>query len=411
MIRLKNVKTLGKGIENLTVQSEKQLTIDCEKRLVRLPGLIDAHVHFRTPGAEHKEDWISGARAAVHGGITTVFDMPNNNPACVDPDSFLQKKSLIDKQLKECGIPLNYKLFFGADKNHILSVGKVSDQVIGVKIFMGSSTGGLVMEDRAAIDRAFELAAQHDLMVAVHAEDEEILKERQKTYSAEKNPAVHSKIRDRSAAIKATELAIELADKYNSRVYILHLSTKEEVNLVRQARDQQILVFAETTPHHLFLNDSAYEKWGTKVQMNPPLRNKEDQEALWEAIHDETIDSIGSDHAPHTIEEKSRPYGEAPSGIPGIETTLPLLLNACNEGKISLEQIVKLMRINLEQIYNLPHSSDAVLVDMEMEKTLSDEMILSKCGWSPYSGMTLKGWPVYTIINGIPFKAEDATPL
>jgi len=411
MIQLKRVKTLGNGIEDLTIDSEIDLTIDCEERLIRLPGLIDPHVHFRTPGAEHKENWMSGPKAAIRGGITTVFDMPNNQPPCVDPESFHQKKALIDQQLKECGIPLNYKLFFGADKDHILSVGKVREEVIGVKIFMGSSTGGLVMEDRESIDRAFELAAQHDLMVAVHAEDEEILKQRQQKFAGEKNPAVHSKIRDRSAAIKATELAIELAEKYNSRVYILHLSTKEELDLVRQARDRQILVFAETTPHHLFLNEGAYENWGTKVQMNPPLRTSKDQEALWEAIHDETIDSIGSDHAPHTLYEKNLPYGQAPSGIPGIETTLPLLLNACNEGKLSLEQIVKLMRINLEQIYSLPHSGDAVLVDMELTKAVNDKDILSKCGWSPYSGMTLKGWPVYTIINGKPFKAEDATPL
>lgn len=403
--------TLGNGVEDLLVRSEKEMTIDCEKRLVRLPGLIDAHVHFRTPGSEHKENWISGAKAAIRGGITTVFDMPNNQPPCVDPESFQQKKLLIDKQLKECGIPLNYKLFFGADKDRILSVGQISSEVIGIKIFMGSSTGGLVMEDLESIDRAFELAAQHNLMVAVHAEDEKILKERQKKFANEKNPAIHSKIRDRSAAIKATELAIALADKYNTRVYILHLSTKEELSLVRQARKQQILVFAETTPHHLFLNEEAYEKWGTKVQVNPPLRTKKDQEALWEAIHDETIDSIGSDHAPHTLDEKNLPFGKAPSGIPGIETTLPLLLNACNEGKISLEQVVKLMRINLEHIYNLCRSSDAVLVDMEMEKTVSDIDMLTKCGWSPYSGMTLKGWPVYTILNGNPFKAEDATPL
>lgn len=411
MITLKQVKTLSGMIEDLTIESEDQLDINCEGRLIRLPGLIDAHVHFRTPGAEHKENWITGAQAAINGGITTVFDMPNNTPPCIDPDSFHQKCALIDQQLKECGIPLHYKLFFGADIDHISTVGRVRDQVIGIKVFMGSSTGGLVMKDRAAIDRAFELAAQHNLMVAVHAEDEEILKKRQQMFAAEKDPSVHSKIRDRSAAIKATELAIELADKYNSQVYILHMSTKEELDLVRQAKKQQILVFAETTPHHLFLNTDAYAKWGVKVQMNPPLRTKDDQDALWEAIHDETIDSIGSDHAPHTLEEKSLPYGQAPSGVPGVETTLPLLLHACNEGRLSLEQIVKLMRINLEQIYSLPHSQDAVLVDMEMKKTLRDEMIRSKCGWSPYSGMTLKGWPVYTIVQGKPFKVDHATTL
>lgn len=406
MIKLKQIKTLTGYIEDLNIESEEDSVIDGKGHLLRLPGLIDAHVHFRTPGAEHKENWKSGAKAAIQGGITTVFDMPNNIPPCVDPESFRNKCALIDKQLKECGIPLHYRLFFGADRNHMDTLGKIKEEVIGVKIYMGSSTGGLLMEDRASIDRAFELAAQYNLMIAVHAEDEEILRKQKAKFANETDPSVHSKIRDRKAAIKAAELAIELANKYNSGVYILHLSTKEELELVRQAKKEEILVFAEATPHHLFLTENDYEKWGTKVKMNPPLRTKKDQEALWDGIHDNTIDSIGSDHAPHTLEEKNQPYSKAPSGIPGIETTLPLLLNASHEGKITIEQIVKLMRINLEQIYNLPHSSDAVLVDLEMEKTLTDEMLKTKCRWSPYSGRTLKGWPVYTIIKGKPFKVN-----
>jgi dihydroorotase len=406
MIIIKNMKSLSGIIEDLTIESEDDYSYDAEGKLIGLPGLIDAHVHFRTPGAEEKENWISGAKAAIQGGVTTVFDMPNNTPSCVDPQSFSIKKSLIDQQLAACGIPLRYHLFLGADKDHIETMGQIRNKIIGIKVYMGSSTGGLVMNDPKDLDRTFELAAQHNLMVAVHAEDEGVLKERQAAYAHSSDPADHSKIRDRQAAIKATEQAISLAEKYNSQVYILHLSTKEELDLVRQAKKQQILVFAEVSPHHLFLNEDDYEKWDTKVQVNPPLRTEKDQEALWEGIHDKTVDSIGSDHAPHILSEKNQPFGKAPSGIPGVETTLPLLLNAVNQGKISLEHIVNLMRINPEQIYNLPHNNDFVLVDMEMEKILSDKMLKTKCGWSPYSGRTLKGWPIYTIVQNKIFKVN-----
>ncbi len=406
MTTFKNIKTLSGNIEDLIVEDKKDTVIDGKGKLTMLPGLVDPHVHFRTPGAEFKEDWKTGARAAIQGGITTVFDMPNNTPPCVDPESFQAKKNLIDQQLAECDIPLRYQLYYGADRDKIEFVGKVKNQIIGIKVFMGSSTGGLVMDDSEAIDRAFQLAAQHNLMLSVHAEDEEILQKRAKEFSGISDPAIHSKIRDRSAAIKATEQAISLASKYNSQVFILHLSTKEEMELVRQAKKDEILVFAEVAPHHLFLTEEDYGKWGTKVQMNPPLRTKADQEALWEGIHDQTVDTIGSDHAPHTLDEKNQPYGKAPSGVPGVETTLPLLLNAVNEKKITLEQIVNLMRINPEQIFTLPHTKDKVLVDMNLEKRIMDEHLQTKCRWSPYTGRTLKGWPIYTILQDRVFKVN-----
>lgn len=406
MISIKNVLDLQGQARNLTISSDIEETIDAKGKLTVFPGLIDPHVHFRVPGAEHKEDWKTAALAAVRGGVTTVFDMPNNNPSCFSLDNLKEKKKLIDAQLKEAKIPLRYHLYFGADKNHLEEIGKVKKDIIGIKVYMGSSTGGLLMDDPKALERVFQLGAQENLIVAVHAEDEGILNQNKGKYKAEKNPAVHSKIRDRTAAIKATQQAIDLAEKYSAQVFILHVSTKEELDIIRDAKQNHILAYAEVSPHHLFLTEDDYAKWGTKVQMNPPLRTKADQDALWAAIHDGTIDTIGSDHAPHTISEKSKPYGEAPSGVPGVETTLPLLLNAYNEKKITAEKIVQLTRVNIESIFRLEQNTDVVLVDLNKVKKVEDSNIKSKCGWSPYSGRSLKGWPVYTILKDQIFKVD-----
>lgn len=399
MITIKNVKTLEGTVKTITLEGEEK-TLDGEGRLTLFPGLIDCHVHLRTPGAEHKEDWKTGSGAAIRGGFTTVFDMPNNKPSCITKENLEAKKALIDKQLKEIDIPLRYKLWLGADQDHLDEIGKCKEEIIGVKVYMGSSTGDLVMTDKSALETVFQLCAQRDLMVAVHAEDEDILNGRKAIFHSETNPAIHSKIRDRSAAIKAVEEAISLAEKFNTQLYIAHVTTKEELDLIREAKKNQLLVYAEATPHHLFLNEEAYQKWGTKVQMNPPLRTLSDNEALWEAINDYTIDTIGSDHAPHTLDEKGKPYGECPSGVPGLETTLPLFLNAYMQGKITLERIIELMRINPINMFQLEPNNDAVLVDLELKREVKDAALKTKCGWSPFTGRVLQGWPVTTIVNG-----------
>lgn len=400
MITLKNVKTLDGQIYTHQVDSSVDQVIDGKGTLTLMPALIDPHVHFRTPGAEQKENWESGAQAAIAGGVATVFDMPNNNPPCNTREAMLAKMQQIDEQLSKIGIPLRYKLYFGVDENHVEEISFVKDLLVGIKIYMGASTGNLVMKNEKAIERAFQLAAQEDLIISVHAEDEKILQKQQALYANQSDPAVHSKIRDRSAAIKATEQAIALTEKYGGQLFVLHVSTKEELDLIRQAKRNELLVYAEVTPHHLFLTEKDYAQWGTLVQMNPPLRTQADQEALWEAIHDGTVDTIGSDHAPHLLQEKKLPYGQAPSGVPGIETTLPLLLNAYHEGKISLEKIIALTRFNIQDIFRLEPNSDVILVDMEKSQTVQNNLLKTKCGWSPFEGRTLKGWPVYTILQG-----------
>jgi len=400
MLIIKNAKSIDELETLYAFPNELDVVLDAEGRLMAIPALIDPHVHFRTPGQEHKENWISGAQAAVHGGVTTVIDMPNNTPSCITLERLLEKKKLINQQLSEAKIPLHYALYLGADQNHLDEIAKAKNEVIGIKVFMGSSTGDLLMTDDSALDQVFKIAAQENLLVSVHAEDEDIIQEKKKEYATSLDPATHSKIRDRSAAIRATSKAIDLAAKYNTRLFILHVSTKEEMELIRQAKKEGIHVYCEVTPHHLFLCDRDYAQWGTKVQMNPPIRTQEDQDSLWEAIHDGTVDTIGTDHAPHSREEKELPYGQAPSGIPGIETVLPLLLNAYHENKISLEKIIDLTHRNPKRLFGLGDTRDVVLVDLEREQLVAEDNLKTKCGWSPYAGRTLKGWPIFTLLNG-----------
>lgn len=407
MLVIKNVFTIQGNATDYAIPSETEQTIDGEGRLTVLPALIDPHVHFRTPGAEHKEDWIAGAKAAIAGGVTTVLDMPNNTPSCITTERLHDKQAYIEKQLATAGIPLRYGLYLGADKRHLDDIATAKKGAAGLKIFMGSSTGDLLMDDPQCLDEAFHLAAEANMVVAVHAEDEARMRSRAQQFPNANDPATHSIIRDPQSAANALSLAIGLAKKHGTRLYALHLSTAEEMALVRQAKADGIDVFAETTPHHLFLNLHAYATHGGQVQVNPPLRHHDNCDALWEAIADGTIDTIGSDHAPHTLEEKNVPYPNTPSGIPGIETTLPLLLNSCHEGRLDLGTIARLTRWNTERLFGLSSHNDMVLVDLDEEQEVDNSKIHSKCGWSPFAGQRLHGWPVYTILRGQVFDVKN----
>lgn len=360
--------------------------------LVPLPAVIDPHVHFRTPGHEYKEDWRSGARAAFRGGVSTVFDMPNTSPPCVTCARLEEKKKQIEAQLD---LPLRYGLYLGADRDQLSEIERVSNHAVGIKVFMASSTGTLLLDDEVALDRVFCLAAEHHLLVAVHAEDELTLIAHQRESC---DPADHSRMRPNVAAAIAVERAITKAKKYGTRLYILHMSTKEELSLVEQAKREGVDVACEVTPHHLFLTTDDYARFGTRVQMNPPLRSRGDCEALWEGVRRGLIDTIGTDHAPHTLEEKDLPFGKAPSGVPGVETVLPLLLDAVNKGKLSLERVIELTHTNVARLFCLGHNDDTVWVDMNEEWRVGD--FQSKCGWSPFEGMVLKGRPKYLKAQG-----------
>lgn len=404
MIEIKKVQTTNGHRIDCFFPSKEDHFIEGE-RLMLFPALIDPHVHFRFPGQEYKETWNSAARAAIAGGVTTVLDMPNNQPSCCTRDAFAKKEQLIQQQLTVAKIPLRYYLYFGADQRHLSEIPQ-DGRLIGMKIYMGSSTGDLLMHDPKALKEAFQLAKKNDLLVAVHAEDESLIQEHRLHFKDRTDAATHSLIRDPEVARRAVEQALELAEQTKVRLYIVHVSTKGELDLIRAAKRKGLPVYAEATPHHLFLDDSAYKTMGTKALVNPPLRSKRDVEALWEAIHDETIDTIGTDHAPHTLEEKMQPYGTAPSGLPSIEFYFSLLLNAHAEQKLSLEQIVSLTHTRPQEIFDLPLNDDVVLVDLEAVKTIKQPMIRSKAGWSPYLGRTLKGWPRYTICDGHLFDLE-----
>jgi len=402
MITIRKVQTTdGHRIDHF-VESKEELSIDAHN-LMLFPALIDPHVHFRVPGGEHKEDWETGARAAIAGGVTTVFDMPNNDPPCTSRDRLQEKRRLIETQIAKARIPLRYRLFFGADARHLSELPKVKGEIAGLKIYMGSSTGNLLMSDRASLEEAFRIAGRLDILVAVHAEDEHLIQLNRKKHAGANDPSIHSKIREPEAAARSVALAIELAKKHKARLYIVHVSTRAELDLIRQAKKEGLPVYAEAAPHHLFLTESAYGQLGTKGLVNPPLRSEKEGEALWQAINDETIDTIGTDHAPHTVEEKQQSYGSAPSGFPSIELYFPLLLNAYHEKKLSLEQIVSLTHTRPQEIFDLPLNEDIVLVDLNEVKRVQDDQLKTKSKWSPYAGWTLRGWPRYTILGGTLF--------
>jgi dihydroorotase len=378
------------------IDFEADETIDAEGKLL-LPGVIDPQVHFREPGKEYKEDLGSGSRAAVRGGVTSFLEMPNTQPPTTD-------QAALDTKLKLAAQKsvANYGFFIGATPDNLEALNTVQP-VCGIKIFMGSSTGTLLVNRREDLERIF---ANGDRLIAVHAEDEARIHERMKLFAGRTDPAVHSEIRDNQCALLATELALELSTKYERRLHILHLSTHEEVDLLR--RHKPAWVTAEAIPNHLLLNIADYETLGGLVQMNPPIRMPEDNEALWAGLHDGIIDFIATDHAPHTLEEKRAPYPETPSGMPGVETSLPLMLTEMQRGRCTLAEIQRWMCYGPAEAYRIANKgkvlegwdADLTLVDLDRTRPVRNAEVFSRSGWSPYAGRELTGWPVFTIVNG-----------
>ncbi|MEM9243362.1 MAG: dihydroorotase [Pseudomonadota bacterium] len=396
----KNHPYIDVAQKSISLQSASEdKTID-GSHLTVFPGLIDPHVHFRVPGQDYKEDWCTAAKAALQGGYSTVFDMPNNLPACVSLERLQQKKEIIQQQLAKVNLPLRYELYIGADKNHFQEIVRVKPSVIGLKVFMGSSTGDLLMDDESSLHAAFSIAAHLNMVVAVHAEDECMIQERTPQFAHCHEHHVHSQIRTPEVAASAIRQAASLSRLYGTKVYVLHVSSIQELEVIAAAKKEGLPMYAETSPHHLFLNDTYYETLGAKAQMNPPLRSPEHQPALFQAIADGVIDTLGSDHAPHTLEEKNQDYPDSPSGVPGIETNLPLLLNAYQEKKLTLDQIASLTCRRIQTMFDYSDRNDLLLVDLNKTKTVDDANLKTKCGWSPFHGWQLTGWPVYSIIDG-----------
>lgn len=371
--------------------------IDAEGKHV-FPGLIDPQVHFRDPGLTHKEDLKTGAMAAVAGGITTFFEMPNTNPSTTTLEKLAEKYEVASKKSVA-----NHSFFLGATNDNLNEIKKL-DGSCGLKIFMGSSTGDLLVDDDEILDKIFSCCNK---IIAVHAEDEAILKAANKIVSKD-SFANHPDARPVEAALKATTKAVNLALKYNKRLHVLHLSTAEEVEFLRKHKSSG-LITAETTPQHLLMHSpDIYNEIGSLAQMNPPIREKYHQKELWAGLKDGTIDCVATDHAPHTLEEKSLPYGEAPSGMPGVQTSLTLMLNEVSNERIDLENVVKWMAENPAELYDIKgkgflkegYDADITIVDMDREKTILNEDMHSKCGWTAFHNFTTKGWPIITIVNG-----------
>jgi len=363
-----------------------------------IPGAIDPQVHFREPGLTHKEDIESGSRAAVAGGVTTFFEMPNTKPATITSELLSQKFDIASKTSIA-----NYSFFLGATPDNFAEIANMQDNC-GLKIFMGSSTGDLLVDSDAALDEIFK---QCNKVIAIHSEDEAILKKIAEQGIGE-NFTDHPKARPVEAAVTSTVKAINLALKYKKRLHVLHLSTAEEVEIIRKHKHTN-LITAETTPQHLLLSaPSIYEEKGAFAQMNPPIREQRHQDELWKGILDGTIECIATDHAPHTLEEKKLPYGKAPAGMPGVQTSLPLMLNEVSNKRITMEQVVKWMCENPAKVYKIKnkgflktgYDADITIIDMNLEKIISASEMESKCGWTVFDGCKIKGAPIITIVNG-----------
>jgi dihydroorotase len=364
-----------------------------------LPGVIDTQVHFREPGNEHKEDLESGSRGAVLGGVTAVFEMPNTHPPTTT------RLALNDKLARARGrMHCDYAFFVGATPQNIGALGELerAPGVAGVKAFLGSSTGTLLLDEDEAILGA--LRGGHRRM-AVHSEDEARLRER-KTLAESGKPQTHPVWRDVETARRSTERVLALARRAGRRLHVLHVTTAEELPLLAGARD---IATAETTPQHLTLAaPECYERLGTYAQMNPPIRDATHRDALWRAVREGLIDVIGSDHAPHTRAEKDKTYPETPSGMPGVQTLVTILLDHVNAGRLSLSRFVDLTSEGAARIYGIAakgrivegYDADFTVVDLQAKRHIENSWIASKSGWTPFDGMETTGWPVATIIRG-----------
>jgi len=370
------------------------------KGLHILPGVIDTQVHFREPGLEHKEDLATGTKAAVLGGVTAAFEMPNTKPNTVT------QADLEDKIRRARGrVWSDIAFYVGATPENLAELPKLERQrgCAGVKMFMGSSTGTLLVADDATVLQVLKHGRRR---MAVHAEDEARLKERFALVRDGAPPAMHPVWRDVETAYLATQRLIGLAQQAKRRVHVLHVTTAEEMGFLARHKD---IATVETTPQHLTLAaPDCYERLGTYAQMNPPIREAAHQSALWHAVRGGVVDCIGSDHAPHTREEKEKPYPQSPSGMPGVQTLLPLLLDHANAGRLTLQRMVEITSAGPARIFGISgkgairvgNDADLTLVDLAAKRVIRNDWIASRCGWTPFDGMSVTGWPKATIVRG-----------
>ena len=388
----------GKIVEIGQIENDSINILDATNLTV-LPGCIDTQVHFREPGSTDAEDLNSGSRAAIAGGITSVFEMPNTNPPTSSKKEFYNKLNLAKNRMY-----CNYAFYFGATPDNHKELSELQDLegCCGIKLFAGSSTGNLLVNKEEDIEKVFKNSSK---IVSVHSEDEEILKIRKKLIK-EGDVKTHPVWRNEESAISSTRKIVKIAERLNKKAHILHVTTKEEVDFLSQHKGK---VSFEVTPQHLTLSaPECYEKLGTYAQMNPPIRDKTHYNRLWYGVRNNFPDIIGSDHAPHLKENKEKNYPNSPSGMPGVQTLVPVMLNHVNDGKLSLQQFINFVCENPVKIFGIKnkgyikvgYDADFTIVDLDKKIEIKNKNIESKCKWSPFNEQIFKGTPVSTIING-----------
>jgi dihydroorotase len=385
------------AIDDLSRASAGEV-IDC-KGLHLLPGVIDTQVHFREPGLTHKEDLESGSRSAVMGGVTGVFEMPNTDPLTVSAEALAEKVKRGHHRM-HC----DFAFFVGAtvdNTKHLPELERLPG-CAGIKVFMGSSTGSLLVADDAGLRAVLQKIRRR---ASFHAEDEPRLNER-KNLRVEGDPRSHPVWRDEIAALKATQRLVTIAHETGARVHVLHISTAQEMEYLGGHKD---VASVETTPHHLTLEaPGCYERLGTRAQMNPPVRDGANRNGIWTGLTNGVVDVLGSDHAPHTREEKAKSYPASPSGMTGVQTLVPIMLDHVNAGRLTLLRFVDLTSAGPARLFGIArkgriavgYDADVTAVDLKRRETITDKWVASRAGWTPYDGVRVTGWPVGTIIRG-----------
>lgn len=411
-IGVRDVAVKGGRIADIGSFSTEQAgeTIDCTGLHV-LPGVIDSQVHFREPGLEHKEDLEHGARAAVMGGVTAVFEMPNTNPLTITAEAHADKVARAHHRMA-----CDFAFFIGGTRDNADDLPELErlPGCPGVKVFMGSSTGSLLVEDDEGVAKVL---ANTSRRAAFHSEDEFRLNER-KGERLEGDPSSHPVWRDVETAVRCTERLLRIARENNARIHVLHISTADEMPLLAAHKD---IATVEATPQHLTLSaPEAYEQLGNFAQMNPPLRDKHHTDGIWWGLNSGVVDVLGSDHAPHTREEKAASYPASPSGMPGVQTLVPIMLDHVNAGRLSLERFVDLTSHGSGRIFQIArkgriatgYDADFTVVDLKAKRTIENSWIESRCGWTPFDGREVTGWPEGTVIRGrrVMWNGEIASP-
>ena len=400
----------GEGLRDLGVRAGRFVAIgdlsrasaaeviDC-RELHILPGVIDTQVHFREPGLTHKEDLESGSLSAVMGGVTAVFEMPNTDPLTVSPEALADKIKRGHHRM-HC----DFAFFVGAtadNTKHLAELERLPG-CAGIKVFMGSSTGSLLITDDAGLRAVLTVIRRR---ASFHAEDEPRLNDR-RNLRVEGDPHSHPVWRDEVAALKATQRLVAVARDTGARVHVLHVSTLEEMEFLAGHKD---VASVETTPHHLTLEaPNCYERLGTRAQMNPPVRNAAHRSGIWNGIRNGVVDVLGSDHAPHTREEKAKVYPASPSGMTGVQTLVPVMLDHVNAGRLSLLRFVDLTSAGPARLFGIAakgriavgYDADLTVVDLKRREIITDSWVASRAGWTPYDGVSVTGWPVGTLIRG-----------